>query len=148
MRPHADALASIRRHKWPKNDDGTMSARGELYDSGGNRLTDEPLKAHRKGEGPYRPDLREPWASDPAMTTSWHVEGDAAAIIRDRGLSGGVLYLNMPPCGAKSYDPKRCYANVEKILPKDSTLVVWVSREHGLPQRFVFKGTGEGVNDD
>ncbi|GIG71541.1 hypothetical protein HNR73_007891 [Phytomonospora endophytica] len=53
------------------------------------------------------------------MTTTWHAERDAAKVMRDRGLSEGALYLNIPTCGKEFGHPKRCHANIEKIMPRD-----------------------------
>jgi hypothetical protein len=108
------------------------------------------LKPYPPGQAPVRPELKEPWASSEELTTTWHVEGDAAADIREGKLDNAVLYLNVPPCGKRAPssefpDPKRCYENLRHIIPADRTVWVHVVPEHGSPSRIRFKGTGEGI---
>jgi len=144
-RPVGEAIDAIKREGWPKNADGRTSARGHLYDSEGRRIDAGTLKPHRKGQAPPCTDLKEPWRSDPDYTTTWHAERDAAKIMRDKGLTEAVLYLNMPACGRESRDAKRCDANLEKVLPQGSTLWVWSLQENNGTLRQRYEGTGEAI---
>ncbi|MCD0445657.1 hypothetical protein LO763_18790 [Glycomyces sp. A-F 0318] len=142
-----------REAGWPTNREGNTAARGYLYTADGKQLNSRPLKAYPPGRAPVREDLKEPWASDTAMTTTWHVEGDAAAKVRQDDLHDAALYLNVPLCGkpvegSEQPDPKRCYANFEHIIPAGNVVYVHVVPRRGLPYRRRITGTGEGIKDD
>lgn len=145
-RPHKQAVAEIRRLGWPKNPDGTVQARGRFFDADGTDVFDGRHLQALPGEQVHAaPELREPWSSDRAITTSWHVEGEVAAYMRRTGTTDAVLYLNIPTCGNDNRDPKRCFVNTEKILPVGSTLTVWSIHENGERRRVRFHGTGEAI---
>ncbi|MFD0555894.1 DddA-like double-stranded DNA deaminase toxin [Stackebrandtia endophytica] len=144
-RPAKEAIDAIKREGWPKTAEGRTSARGHLYNPDGNRLDTGTLRPHRKGAALPCTDLREPWRSDPNYTTTWHAERDAAKIMRDNNLREAVLYLNIPPCGRYTEDPKRCDLNLEKILPKGATLWVWTISETGSRGQRRYRGTGEAI---
>lgn len=142
-RPHPTCIEQTRRVGWPLNHNGRVSARGRLYDADGRPITGTV----QAGAGPatHTTGLREPWASDPRMTTRWHIEGHAAAIMRQHQLKESVLYINIPPCGAEDQDEWRCDSNIAKIIPPGSTLRVWVARQNGSVSRLVYRGTGEAL---
>lgn len=142
-RPHPTCMDETRRVGWPVNRNGRVSARGRLYDAYGRPITGTV----QAGTGPadHARDLQEPWASDERMTTRWHIEGHAAAIMRQHRLRESVLYINIPPCGSENQSEWRCDANIAKLIPKGSTLRVWVARQNGRTARFVYHGTGEAL---
>jgi hypothetical protein len=144
-RMHPTAVGRIKREGWPSNAEGKTSARGVLYDSDGRQVREHPYRAYPKGGAPARPELREPWASDPQLTTTWHAEADMAADIRGMGPGDYALYLNVPPCGRSSKAPDRCDANLEKILPNGTTLYVWEIGENGSMTRYIYRGNGEAI---
>ena len=51
---------------------------------------------------------------------STHVEGHAASIMRQEGISSAELYINKPPCNTGAM----CRFNLSKILPDGSKLNV------------------------
>ena len=141
-----DADDRIRRMaKWPKGHDGKIKARGHLYDDNGVNVLDRTLQALPYGQTYDTPELKEPWRSDTEVTTTWHIEGGAAAYMRRTGMTSATLYLNAPTCGGEDRDPKRCYQNVSKTLPEGSTLTVWSILEDGGKRRVTFRGTGEAI---
>jgi hypothetical protein len=142
-RPHRACIEQTRNVGWPVNRNGRIAARGRLYDTQGRPISGTV----RAGPGPAdtAADLREPWASDERMTTRWHIEGHAAAVMRQHQLKEAVLYINIPPCGTEDRSEWRCDVNIAKILPSGSTLRVWVTRQNGAVSRFVYRGTGEAV---
>lgn len=145
IRPHPVAIENLRRFGWPKRGDTTL-ARGHLYDGAGRRIDGtDVMTAHRKGHAPPCDDLREPWRSDSGYTTTWHAERDAAKAMRERGLKEAVLYLNIPPCGRRDQDAKRCDANLRKVIPKGANLWVWTIRENSSPRLTRYEGTGEAI---
>ncbi|CAM3461045.1 DddA-like double-stranded DNA deaminase toxin [Stackebrandtia soli] len=145
-RPHPGAAEALRRFGRPTNGAGRISARGHLYDMDGRRIDGvDVMKPHRKGKAPPCDDLREPWRSDPDHTTTWHAERDAAKVMRDDDIRESVLYLNIPTCGKESQDPKRCHANLEKILPAGSVLWVWSVEDGKSPTRRRYEGNGEAI---
>jgi hypothetical protein len=136
----------MRRIGWPKRADGKTSARGLLFSPDGRSWTETPLRASRSGPASQRTDLKEPWASDPGITTRHHIEGNAAALMVKHGQRDAVLYLNIPPCGGPSRpDPKRCHPNIPSVLPKGYTLTVHTVRDGGGHSRTVYRGTGEAI---
>lgn len=70
-----------------------------------------------------------------------HTEGHAAAIMRERGIRDAVLYLNMHPCRK----PEGCHRNIDKALPADSRLTVWVVNADGSALRRIYEGNGEAL---
>ncbi|MCD0443757.1 hypothetical protein LO763_08995 [Glycomyces sp. A-F 0318] len=151
-RSHPKAIEAIRRVGYPRNAEGRTSARAFAYTADGDQLTAEPLKPYRKGEAPVRQELREPWASSEDMSTTWHVEGDAAALIREGSLKDAAFYLNVPLCGSRQADtelpdPKGCAENFRHILPRDTVAYVHVVREGRVPYRQKITGTGEGIKE-
>lgn len=56
-----------------------------------------------------------------------HVEAKVAALMREKGLSTGVLVINFPRgvCGSESQQPYTCTSIVPAILPEGATLAVW-----------------------
>ncbi|MEU5874207.1 DddA-like double-stranded DNA deaminase toxin [Glycomyces sp. NPDC047369] len=142
-RPNGTCIDQTRSVGWPLNRNGRTSARGRLYDAHGRPITGTV----RAGPGPAdaATDLHEPWSSDERMTTRWHIEGHAAAVMRLHQLKEAVLYINIPPCGTEDRGEWRCDANIAKILPRGSTLRVWVARQNGTVAQFVYRGTGEAV---
>ncbi|SDD87642.1 DddA-like double-stranded DNA deaminase toxin [Glycomyces harbinensis] len=151
-RPDPRCMAKIKEAGWPTNREGKTAARGYLYTGDGRQLNSKPLKAYPPGKAPVRTDLKEPWSSDEAMTTTWHVEGDVAAKVRSDQLDGAAFYLNVPLCGAgpgtQAADPKRCTENFQHIIPRDTTVYVHVVPPQGLPYRQKIIGTGEGIKAD
>nr|WP_255672065.1 DddA-like double-stranded DNA deaminase toxin [Glycomyces amatae] len=145
QRLHREPVDQLRREGWPTNAEGKTSARGHLYDQQGRRVRETPYRAYKRGEAPVRSDLRAPWASDPELTSTWHAESDAAADIRSMGGGEHALYINIPPCGRSNRDPKRCDANLEKILPTNTTLYVWEISENGSRTRYIYRGNGEAI---
>lgn len=136
----------IRQIGWPLNRNGRVAARGLFFDHRGKEVLGRVLSALRPGQVFQAPDLKEPWRSNRKVTSSWHIEGGVAAYLREHVESKrAVLYLNVPPCGKTPFDPARCHANLEKILPEGTTLTVFVVRKRGLPERITFEGTGEAV---
>lgn len=144
-KPHRQALEEIKRVGWPRTGDGRVQARGYLYDSEGRKLFPSPLRASGHGPGSDTRDLKEPYRSDARYKTRYHVEGHTAAHMRRNGITEAVLYISIPPCGRRDKDPYRCDANMAKLLPEGSRLVVWVVRERGMPERIVYRGTGEAL---
>ncbi|MCC3762592.1 hypothetical protein K3N28_05850 [Glycomyces sp. TRM65418] len=142
-RPNPTCIEETRRVGWPINRNGRVSARGRLYDRDGRPITGTV----QAGTGPadHARDLREPWASDERMTTRWHIEGHAAAIMRQHQVKETVLCINIPPCGSEDQDQWRCDANIAKILPQGSTLRIWAARQNGYTERFIYRGTGEAL---
>jgi hypothetical protein len=152
MRSHPEAVKEVRRVGYPRNAEGRTSARAFVYTADGEQLNAEPLKPYRKGEAPVRPELREPWASSEDMKTTWHVEGDAAAMIRKDHLQDAAFYLNVPLCGSRQGeselpDPKGCAENFRHVIPRDSVAYVHVIREGRVPYRQKIIGTGEGIKE-
>lgn len=138
--------SAIRRFGWPRNSKGRISARGVLLNSDGDAVLHQPLRAKRNGEVFDAPELKEPWRSDRAMKTSWHIEGGAAAYMRRTATRVMSLWLNVPPCGGLDRpDPKGCFENLPKIIPKGYTLYVHAELENGGYQRVIVKGTGEAL---
>lgn len=133
----------VRRVGWHRNVRGMISARGMLFNAEGQSVTG----TMRPGPGPgeHSADLKEPWASDYRMTTRFHVEGHAAALMREHRLSHGVLYLNIPPCGRADDDIWKCDPNIEKVLPAGTKLTVWVVKANGGFQQIRYEGTGEAL---
>ncbi|MEV3934422.1 DddA-like double-stranded DNA deaminase toxin [Glycomyces sp. NPDC049804] len=122
------------------------SARAGLFDSEGNEVLHQLLRAKRGGEVFDAPELKDPWRSDRAMKTTWHIEGGVAAYMRRTKTKVMALWLNVPPCeGLDRADPKGCYENLPKILPKGYTLYVHAELENGGYQRVIVKGTGEAL---
>ncbi|HEU5128841.1 MAG TPA: DddA-like double-stranded DNA deaminase toxin [Glycomyces sp.] len=151
-RSHSEAVKEIRRVGYPRNAEGRTSARAFVYSADGKQLNDEPLKPYRRGEAPVRPELREPWASSDDMTTTWHVEGDAAAMIREDHLQNAAFYLNIPLCGSRQGeselpDPNGCAENFRHVIPRDTVAYVHVIREERVPYRQKITGTGEGIKE-
>ncbi|MFG3338553.1 DddA-like double-stranded DNA deaminase toxin [Glycomyces sp. NPDC048151] len=141
--PHKTCIEETRRVGWPVNKNGRVAARGRLYDSDGRPITGTV----QAGNGPAAKatDLKEPWASDERMTTRWHIEGHAAAIMRIHALKEAVLYINLPPCGRADQDQWRCDPNLAKLVPVGSTLKVWIVPEKGAPQMINYRGSGEAI---
>ncbi|WP_240037584.1 DddA-like double-stranded DNA deaminase toxin [Glycomyces paridis] len=151
-RSHPEAVQEIRRVGYPRNAEGRTSARALVYTADGEQLNREPLKPHRKGEAPERPELHEPWASSEDMKTTWHVEGDAAAMIRKDRLQDAAFYLNVPLCGSRQGeselpDPEGCAENFRHVIPRDTVAYVHVVREGRVPYRQKITGTGEGIKE-
>ncbi|MGH8876446.1 MAG: DddA-like double-stranded DNA deaminase toxin [Stackebrandtia sp.] len=136
---------AIRKLGWPKDASGKLKARGHLYSDDGVNVMGRPLKALPYGRTYNTPDLKQPWRSDTDYTTTWHIEGGAAAWMRDTKTRSATLYLNAPTCGGDNRDPKRCYENVAKTLPQGATLTVWSVLENGETRRVRFRGTGEAI---
>ncbi|GAA2301192.1 hypothetical protein GCM10009853_067000 [Glycomyces scopariae] len=145
LQPKRECFDAIRREGWPRNSEGLTSARGILYTDGGHRVNSETFRPYRPGASPPCDDLREPWRPDERYTTTWHVERDAAAAIRKWGLTTAVLYLNLPPCGKRSKDQRRCHENLASILPAGTTLYIWEIRENGAATRHVYSGDGKAI---
>ncbi|MBO3735424.1 DddA-like double-stranded DNA deaminase toxin [Glycomyces niveus] len=151
-RVNKDAIADIRRAGYPKNAEGKTSARAFVYTADGEQINADALKPYRKGEAPPQPDLKEPWASSEELTTTWHVERDAAAAIRAERLDSAAFYLNVPLCGRRAEgseypDPAKCYENFRHIIPKDAVAYVFVVPEQGMPRRRRIVGTGEAIKE-
>ena len=133
----------LRRLGWPRNASGRTSARGLLYDTKGDPLSDQVWKADPRIK---HADLREPWASADNYVSRWHVEGQVAAWMRQTGTRKAVLYLNIPPCGGGDPpDPVRCEASLKKMLPKGYTLDVHTVLENGGARIKRYTGTGEAI---
>ncbi|WP_205326964.1 DddA-like double-stranded DNA deaminase toxin [Glycomyces sp. YM15] len=142
-RPNDTCVEETQRVGWPLNENGQISARGRIYDSDGRAITGT-VKA---GNGPAdkMKDLKEPWASDERMRTRWHIEGHAAAIMRQYKLNTAVIYINIVPCGKASRDQWRCHENLRHLLPKGSHMVVWIVHENGMREKIKYPGTGEAL---
>ncbi|GIG67772.1 hypothetical protein HNR73_005578 [Phytomonospora endophytica] len=120
-----------------------------MYTSDGTRVNEEAYKPYQKGKQPHRPELKPAW-NNPDVTTSWHVEGALAKAIRDNGINGGAVYLNIPTCGAprpgmEQAHPMGCSENFRHIIPKDTVVYVHVIPKRGVPGRWKIVGTGEGI---
>lgn len=147
-RANPDAIAAVRRAGWPKNSEGRTSARAHLYDGDGNQVTPKTYQAYKKGEQPYRPELKLAF-NDQDMTTTWHAEGEIAKDIRDSGVREASVYLNIKRCGEgtmnREPNPKGCSENFRHIVPKDVVVYVHVIPENGRRSQFRIVGTGEGI---
>jgi hypothetical protein len=53
--------------------------------------------------------------------TRTHVEGHAAAVMREEGIERAALFLNRPPCSVRP----GCDANLERMLPPGAKLTVF-----------------------
>ncbi|MCD0442140.1 hypothetical protein LO763_00680 [Glycomyces sp. A-F 0318] len=142
--------AAIRRFGWPKRVDGKTSARGMLYDSSGKPVLGQPLKA-LKGDRVYTtPDLKDEWRTR-GMATSWHIEGGAAAYMRNTQTKEMALWINLSACGNSGGfgddDPNGCHVNLPKILPEGYTLHVHAELENGWSRQWTYRGTGEALKD-
>lgn len=142
-RPHGTAIEQTRRVGWPVKRDGNVPARGMLFDSDGRPITGTVQAG--KGPADRAQGLKEPWAADERMTTRFHLEGHAAAVMRQHDLEHAVLYVNIPPCGWANRDPWRCDQNLNKLLHPGTTLTVWVAQQDGNIDRFKYRGTGEAL---
>jgi len=117
---------------------GHDKAVGRLYTADGRPASDL-LHSGQRGPGAGGPGLATPWQQYESLTA--HTEGHTAAIIRRDGITDAVLYLNMHPCRK----PAGCHLNIEKALPPNSRLTVWVVNADGSTLRRIYKGTGEGL---
>lgn len=143
--PHVDAIKAIG---WPKKSGTTddVRARGQVYHRDGTPWDAGVLIASRRGPARDRTDLREPWASDPDYSTTWHIEGNIAALMVRHGQREAVLYINQAVCGSEDpRDPRRCDVNLPKVLPVGYTLYVHSVQENGWTRRRIYKGTGEAI---
>lgn len=143
VRPSQAPVDAMREVGWPRNAEGRVSARGFLYDDTGANVYGRTLQARNDGDIFDTPDLREPWRSG-NRTTTWHIEGGVASYMRNGGPTEATLYLNIPPCG-RDGDEARCHVNLPAILPRGSTLTVFVVRKNGRVDHHVYRGTGEGI---
>lgn len=148
MKPDTALVDVMKRIGWPtkpgRPDD--IRARGMLYSTNGTPWNSEPLRASRQGPASKRTDLKEPWASDPEMTTSWHIEANAAALMVKFKERVAILYINQSVCGSQEpFDPKRCHDNLRKILPKGYTLYVHSVLRSGWTEAKRYEGTGEAL---
>jgi hypothetical protein len=117
---------------------GRRKAIGRLYAAGGEPVYDL-IYSGRSGPGADGPGLTAPWKQDESLTL--HAEGHAAAIMRRDGIIDAVLYLNMHPCRP----PAGCHDNIEKALPRNARLTVYVVNADGSSLRRIYKGTGEAL---
>lgn len=123
-----DARWAVDRYERIK--DATLTT-GLFFDEDG---TEHPFDSRRDGDServlatlydmgvvqsPVRPNVVD------------HVEAKVAALMREKGLSTGVLVINFPRgvCGTESRQPYTCAAIVPAILPEGATLAVWSPRE-------------------
>jgi hypothetical protein len=74
---------------------------------------------------------------------TWHVEGHAAAIMRQKKIKDAVLYINAPPCKWE----RGCAATLEDVLPASYTLTVYYRKSPGTFKRLEFEGNGQGLED-
>lgn len=110
---------------------------GRLYDHTGTPLTPKVGPGDTgAGEG-----LREPWASMRFIT---HVESNATALMRRRGIRNATLYINMRPCR----DADGCAENLAATLPVGYRLTIYQVLRSGSLRTLDVKGTGEGIADD
>jgi len=65
-----------------------------------------------------------------------HVEGHAASIMRQEGITSAELYINKPPCNTGAM----CRFNLSRILPEGSTLTVHFPDIAGNEVIWQFKG--------
>ena len=143
--PDSRYFEEVRRIGWPKNTQGKTSARGLVFDAHGNPIGGE-WKAEPHGLASDTSRFNEPWRSDIRYTIRTHVEGQVAAMICRTGITKTEVYLNLPPCGARDFDPVRCHQNVKHVLPVGSTMTVWAVRgDRGMPQKYTFSGTREAL---
>jgi hypothetical protein len=140
----------MRRIGWPKKSGRTdeIRARGMIYGKDGRAWTseDNPLTASRRGPASQRTDLKEPWASDPDRTGSWHIEGNAIALMVKYRQNEIILYVNQKVCGSEPpFDPKRCHETLPKLMPRGYTLYVHSVLEQGGVHIRKYQGTGEAL---
>ena len=70
-----------------------------------------------------------------------HIEGQAAAFMRKKGIIAAVLYINgSTPC----LGPRGCKENLQELLAEDATLTVY--NKNG--RRFFFTGLPDGDSSD
>lgn len=135
-RHKADEIAPYVGHR---NHRGTPVAFGRLYDEDGKPLTPVHIAAD---DGPARDradDLTEPLRSSPKLLR--HIEGHAAARMRDDKRRVAVLYINREPCDY----PNGCDRNLRSILPRDYTLYVHQVFRNGGTKIWPYEGTGEAL---
>ena len=104
---------------------------------------------YRAGKGPATggADLEEPWKTNSTMT--WHIEGHAAALMRQQDIKNAVLYINTVPCKRPKGWPaiKGCDETLKDILPAGYTLTVFLRDGSYTYGKAVFRGNGKGLKD-
>ena len=94
-----------------------------------------PLQSGSAGPGNYLKTLPGGKGSGLNAQIPQHVEGHAAAIMRQEGITSADLYINKPPCSTGAM----CRFNLNKILPENSTLNVHFPNEFGVETIWQFK---------
>lgn len=115
---------------------------GRLYDydtEANGQPIGELVYSGTTGPGAGGPGLVGRWRHLESLTE--HTEGHAAAIMRQRGIRNGVLYLNRYPCPG----PDGCFENTAAALRPGQRLTIWVVNADGSTVRVARIGTGEAV---
>lgn len=73
------------------------------------------------------------------LTFAWkHVEGHAAALMRQHDINHAELFLNLQPCGPEG--PAKCRVVLHKLIPPNATLDVRFPRDDGTTGLWRFHG--------